>query len=86
MTIASPNRRKKSDLSAIPAQPLAPPRCDDCGTDAFLIFEDFIPAAFTGDDSGLLPPSVSYVCSNCGDFSAHDVPYGWSPAGWHWYS
>lgn len=86
MTITSPERRSSRSHETKPAKPVMAPGCGDCGTDKFLIFEDYIPARYATDHSGLLPPSVSYTCSQCGDFSAHDTPVGWVPPGWHWYA
>ncbi len=86
MRVASKERRTIYRHDSIPAPPLVAPGCEDCGTGAYLIVEDYIPGVFTPDGHGLRPASVSYTCSNCGGFSAHDVPAIWTLPGWHWYA
>lgn len=53
------------------------PACHLCGSDVFLIFESFTPAA------GSSPGVVNYTCSACDTFAGHQVPAGWTPPGWH---
>lgn len=60
----------------------AQPYCFTCGTDEFLLFESFAPAADPArpqQDFG----QVSYSCSRCREFSGHPVPATWTPPGWH---
>ena len=62
------------------------PTCSGCHSSEYLIFEEFIPARQADHSTELLPPSVSYTCSECGTFNAHTVPAAWRPPQWFWYS
>jgi hypothetical protein len=62
------------------------PWCPGCGTDEFLIFEEYVPPRFPSNGEPLLPASASYSCSMCGAFAAHTVPTDWVPPHWFWYS
>ncbi|MHA7287070.1 hypothetical protein ACX80I_12370 [Arthrobacter sp. MDT3-44] len=62
------------------------PSCPRCGTDEYLIFEEFVPARQADHSTDLIPASASYTCSECGTFNAHSVPVSWRPPQWFWYS
>lgn len=64
----------------------ATPRCGHCGTDAFLIYEEYVPLRVNPQGRRTSPASASYVCSRCGEVGGHDVPGDWAPPGWLWYS
>jgi hypothetical protein len=57
------------------------PGCDACGTDEYLVFEDYEPPQQlpTGH---IQPGSASYWCTKCDQFSGHDVPLNWVPPRW----
>lgn len=62
------------------------PSCPICGTDEYLIFEEYVPARRANSSEHLLPASAGYTCSECGTFNAHAVPASWRPPRWFWYS
>lgn len=62
------------------------PFCENCGTDEYLLYEDFAPARTLPGGRSAGRASVSYSCTQCGGFSGHDVPATWAPPNWFWYS
>jgi len=73
-----------SEPQASPDVPTAPD-CRQCGTDQYLIVEEFTPLRLLPDGQPV-PANASYSCSRCGSFSGHEVPDSWRPAGWFWYA
>lgn len=54
--------RREPEASA-PVRNLAKPTCGTCGTDAYLRYDDFIPAFYSAERKVLLPSVVSYSYS-----------------------
>jgi hypothetical protein len=85
MTVTAPRDNISSGARPAPAHGPEVPFCLDCRSDEFLIFEDFVPARI--QPNGLQnQANASYSCSNCGQFSGHQVPPSWTPPGWDWYA
>jgi 5-methylcytosine-specific restriction endonuclease McrA len=61
------------------------PYCQHCGTNQYLIVEEFTPLRLLPDGQRV-PANASYSCSRCGSFSGHEVPDSWTPVGWFWYA
>lgn len=80
MTLTAGGRSAQSS----PDVPNAPD-CQSCGTDQFLIVEEFTPYRLLPGGQRI-PATASYSCSRCGSFSGHEVPDSWAPVGWFWYA
>lgn len=74
-----------SATKTAPGAAPAVPFCPACGTDEFLLIEDYVPARILPDGQNK-PADVSYSCSKCGQFSGHEVPPTWTPPGWNWFA
>ena len=61
------------------------PFCEGCGTDDFLIFEEYVPSRVLPGGQ-VRPAETSYTCIECGQVGGHSVPAGWEPPGWFWYA
>ncbi|MUK02466.1 hypothetical protein GM708_11360 [Vibrio cholerae] len=87
MTTIDHGRSLRTNSSSLTAKDMGEaPFCPRCGTDEYLIFEEFVPARQADHATRLLPASASYTCSECGTFNAHAVPESWRPPHWFWYS
>lgn len=80
---ATPERRHGTDVS-LPSSSTGP-ICGVCRTDAYLSFENFIPASYSTEQKGLVPSVVSFSCRHCGHHYHQNAPDGWVPPGWQWY-
>lgn len=86
MTLADAGPRQANTPDAVPATTPRMPSCGQCHSDVSLFFTGYLPAVFSPDGRGLLPPSASYTCTTCHRPDSHQVPHGWAPPRWHWYS
>ena len=86
MPLARTGHRSTAHHSSVTARKPRIPACGQCGPGFSLIFHEYIPEVYAVDGSGLKPPSVSYSCAKCGLTDNHQVPSGWAPPEWQWYS
>ncbi|MHA7262760.1 hypothetical protein ACX80W_06085 [Arthrobacter sp. TMN-37] len=85
-TIDSTHTPGAARTGTVPIEAGELPWCHGCGTDEFLIFEEYVPPRLPIGGGAILPASAGYSCSECGSFAAHTVPGDWSPPHWFWYS
>lgn len=78
MTAGGPAAQPAPQASSVPV-------CVHCGTDQYLIVEEFTPQRLLPDGRNVAA-SASYSCSRCGYFGGHEVPASWTPVGWFWYA
>jgi hypothetical protein len=86
MPLARAVHRTPAHRACVPAAPPRVPACGRCGPGFPLTFHEYVPAVYAVDGSGLRPPSASYSCARCGTKDSHQVPAGWAPPEWQWYS
>lgn len=63
----------------------AEPVCRNCGPDAHLSYESFVPTRFNPGTDRMIPSMVHYLCARCGRRYTQYAPEGWAPPGWQWY-
>lgn len=83
-TSHGPKHRGHNYSTTTPATIL--PSCSSCGTDRFLVFDEYVPYRIDPKSHQLFAGSASFTCTHCGRAGGQEVPADWAPPGWSWYS